>query len=334
MKKYRNYKFLLIINFILLLFIVLLTESIFRIVGIPYKVKYIPNESSFARFDHELGWSYVPDKSAENKTGDISVPVYLETNGIRVPQAEFEFDYSKSSILFIGGSFTMGHGLPYEESFVGKIDASKEVSYQIVNLGVQAYGSDQALLALKKYLPKFNTRVVVYTFIEDHIYRNSYNDRRLLVPSARFLGTKPQFALNKDNELYQSQKPMLYTEYINSFLFDFLKKSTGMALGNFPPFREDVTKAIIKEMKRYSNDNGAQFVVLDWRWNQNDYELSFGDADIDIIDTMKNVPDDWSEMKLFEGVHPNGESSDHAARLLIDFFDENRLIGKRQGDRV
>ena len=66
----------------------------------------------------------------------------------------------------------MGHDLSYEESFVGKFEALQEVPYQIVNLGVQGYGSDQALLTLKRYLPKFQTKVVVYTFIEDHILRN------------------------------------------------------------------------------------------------------------------------------------------------------------------
>ena len=83
---------------------------------------------------------------------------------------------------------------------MGNFDTLEEVPYQVVNLGVQGYGSDQALLALKKHLPKFNAKIVVYTFIENHILRNGNYDRRMLVPTARFLGTKPQFILTNIKE--------------------------------------------------------------------------------------------------------------------------------------
>lgn len=220
----------------------------------------------------------------------------------------------------------MGHGLTYEESFVGAFDALKEVPYQIVNLGVQGYGSDQALLALKKFLAKFNTKIVIYTFIEDHILRNGNFDRRLLIPTARFLGTKPKFALNNNKELYIERTPMLYKEYVNSFLFDFIKKRIGTALGSFPPYPEELTKSIIREMKKYSNDHGAHFVVLNWRWNRDDYVALFDDLDVDVIDTMEEAPDDWEKRRLDEGVHPNKKASNHVVMLLFNYLrNENKL---------
>ena len=153
MKVFRNVLSLLIVAIVF--FIVI--EGIFRVAGIPYKVRYVPNENSFARFDPELGWSYLPEKSAIIKAGTTKKSVYFDKYGIRVSRPDFQFDGSKPSVLFIGGSFTMGHGLSYEESFVGKFDVLEEVPYQIVNLGVQGYGSDQALLSLKRYISKFNT---------------------------------------------------------------------------------------------------------------------------------------------------------------------------------
>lgn len=297
--------------------------------GIPFEINYMPNESSFARFDPELGWSYMPHKSALVNTEHTPKPAYFDTDGIRVPSPDFEFDYTKPSILFIGGSFTMGQDLTYEESFVGKFEALEELPYQVVNLGVQGFGSDQALLALKKFLPKFNTKIVVYTFIEDHILRNGVNDRRLLIPAARFLGTKPQFTLDSDKDLYLSHKPLLYEDYVDSFLFDFLKIRIAKILGYFPPFPEELTKAIIKEMKEYSNEHGAHFIVLNWRWTIHDYDALFRDLDIDVIDTMEEAPDDWSNMRLnieHGGVHPNKKAGDHAARLLHNYFTLNKLF--------
>ncbi len=317
---------ILAVNIVLFLLIGMAVEGIFRVAGIPYKVEYIPNENSFARFDPELGWSYIPNASTVLKTGNMERPVYFDINGIRVPHENFQLDRAKPSILFIGCSFTMGHGLSYEESFVGKFGDLKEVRYQVVNLGVQGYGSDQALLALKRYLPRFNTKVVVYSFIEDHILRNGNYDRRMLVPTARFLGTKPQFGLNNSNKIYLARKPLLYKDYINSYLFDFLEMRVGSLLGIIPPFQEELTKAIIQEMKEYSNEHGAQFVVLNWRWTRNDYDKLFHEIDIEVIDTMEEAPEGWEKMVLFEGIHPNAEAGDHAAKLMFDYFRKKGLL--------
>lgn len=318
--------FAFIFNLLLLLIGLFLLETICRVTGIPYKQDWTPNEYGFARFDPELGWSYTPNKSAINKTGNLEIPVYLDENGIRIPYPGFKLDYSSSSILFIGDSFTMGHGLLYEESFVGRFSSFKEVSYQVVNLGVQGYGSDQALLALKRFLPRFNTKIVVYTFIEDHILRNGNYDRRALIPTARFLGTKPLFVLDKDGRLYLKKKPVLYEDYITSHLLDFLKIRVGKMLGLFPPYPEKTTMEIIKEMKRYSEENGAHFVVINWRWTEKDNVRIFEDMDVDVIDTLKDAPPGWEKMVILGGVHPDAEASKHAATLLLEYFKEKGIL--------
>jgi hypothetical protein len=311
---------------VIFLLVFSIVEGIFRFVGIPYKVTYIPAENSFAQFDSELGWSYIPGKSTIQKTVNTEKQVYFDINGIRVPHSDYQLDNTLPSILFIGGSFTMGHGLSYEESFVGKFASLKGIPYQAINLGVQGYGSDQALIALKKYLPTFNTKVVVYTFIEDHILRNGNYDRRMLIPTARFLGTKPHFKLNRNKELFLNSKPLLYEDYIHSYQFDFLKMRIGAILGNFPPFPSELTKAIIQEMKRYSNEHDAHFVVINWRWTRNDYDELFNDLDVDVIDTMEETPADWGKMVLHGGTHPDAEAGDHVASLLLKYFREKGLL--------
>jgi len=329
MKVYRNIYFLLIANLILFTLSFILIEGFFRFIGIPYsRHGYIPNENSFARFDPELGWSYIPNKSAINESGDgaIKKPVHFDENGFRVPRAGIKLSYTKPSVIFIGDSFTMGHGLSYEESFAGRFASLKEIPFQIVNMGVQGYGSDQALLTLKKYLTRFNAKVVVYTFIEDHLLRNGNYDRRMLIPTARFLGTKPKFALNENGELYLQKKPLLYEDYIHSYLVDFLIMRTGAFFGSFPAAPEELTKAIIQEMKRYSNEHGAHFVILNWRWSDNDYDKLFQDLDIDVIDTMEKAPPGWENMVILRGVHPNAEASAHAAELLLKYLNEKNLL--------
>ena len=330
MTKIKNVLYLAISNVLFFLLVVLLVvflvEGVFRAVGMPYKVKYIPNENSFAQFDPVTGWSYIPNKSSNHKAGQSVNHVHFEENGIRVPNPDFKFDYSKPSVLFIGGSFTMGHGLSFEESLAGQFGDLKEVPYQVVNLGVQGYGTDQTLLTLKKHISKFKTKVVVYTFIEDHILRNGNYDRRMLIPTARFLGTKPQFALDSNNKLYLARKALLYKDYTNSYLYDFFKVRVGGLLGQFPPYPTKLTKAIIKEMKRFSNEHDAHFVVINWRWSMNDYD-ELGDlVDINIIDTMETAPDNWEKMVISPGTHPNAEANEHVTQTLLDYFYSKGLL--------
>jgi hypothetical protein len=320
---------ILAVNLFLLLLVFIILEGICRISRIPYNVKWVPDENSFAQFDGELGWSYLPNKSTVLKIGDITKPVHFDENGIRVESRDIKMENSRPSVIFVGGSFTMGHGLSFEESFAGKFKDISKSQYQVVNLGVQGYGSDQSLLALKKHLPRFNTKVVIYTFIEDHILRNGNYDRRLLVPTARFLGTKPLFALKSQNELYLSKKPVLYEKYINSWLLDFIKIKIGGKMGIFPPFPEELTKAIILEMKRYAEDNGAHFAVIIWRWRDSDYNRLFREINIDVIDTMKDPPRDWENMTLLEGIHPDEQAGDHVALLLLNYLSSATFNDKK-----
>ncbi len=331
MKIVRKAFTILFVNIIVFLVLLVLAEGVFRIAGIPYKVKYIPDENAFARFDPEMGWSYVPYKSTIHNKEHTAKPVHLDENGFRVSDRGFTFDYSKPSILFIGGSFTMGHGLSYDESFVGKFSMTKEMPYQVVNLGVQGYGSDQALIALKKYLTKFNTKIVVYTFIEDHIFRNGNHDRRLLVPSARFLGTKPQFALNRNNELFLAKKARLYENYFNSFLLDFFTIRIGKLLGTFPPFPVTLTTSIIKEMNQYSNEHNAHFVVINWKWSHDDYDKLFQNlTDISVINTMSDPHTGWEDMRLYEGTHPNEEAGKYVSLMLFEYMHTKNLLPNKK----
>ncbi|GBE17145.1 hypothetical protein BMS3Abin15_00981 [bacterium BMS3Abin15] len=79
-------------------------------------------------------------------------------------------------------------------------------------------------------------------------------------------------------------------------------------------------------MNNYSNEHGAYFLVLNWRWTDNDYDTLFQNLDVDVIDTMENAPEGWEKMVLFEGIHPDAQAGDHAARLLFEYFHAKGLL--------
>jgi hypothetical protein len=315
------------VNALLFLMLFGVLEVYCRYAGIPFQPTWTPTENVVARFDEDLGWSYLPNMSKTQSGTSYSVQVHFDKDGIRIPSPDFEFDYARPSVLCIGGSFTMGHGLPYEESFAGQLAARPDMPYQVVNLGVQGYGSDQALLALKRFFPKFKTKIVVYTFMWGHITRNGNYDRRLLHPDAKFLGTKPLFRLNRQKEMYLAKKPVRYEDYVHSWVIDALKIKVGERLGWFPPFPEELTAAIIREMKRYCDANQAHFVVVNWRWVASSYNALFQDLDdIAVIDTLHNAPADWNARRIPGDGHPNAQAAERISQLLFTYFVERQWV--------
>jgi hypothetical protein len=141
-----------VIGFILSLSVTLaVIEISLRILDLPYQTSWEPHEYRRAQFDPEIGWTYIPNKSLKQRfvDGQPEIPIYTDGNGSRVHAPGVRQDKSVSTVLFIGCSFTFGFGVPYEETFVGRLGTNPEFNYQVVNLGVEAYGTDQALLILK-----------------------------------------------------------------------------------------------------------------------------------------------------------------------------------------
>lgn len=310
-------------NLFVLLITLLLGEGLLRFFHYPFSGQKVGQENALAQFDPELGWSYKPNFTGQTGIEGYRHDVFFDENGFRVPRPGFQYDRNRPSILFIGGSFTMGHGVSWEQSFVGRV-AELLPAYQTVNLGVQAYGTDQALLTLKKYCDTFKTSIVVYTFTTPHILRNGNHDRRLLYPEGRFLGTKPLFSLNSRQQPILLKKPVTYDRYIHSYLVDLVKISIGKALNLFPPEPEDLTLALIREMKRYCEERGAAFLVVDWKISEDDYDIRETDLknDINLVNVLENAPPYWSKMIVPDYNqqqsygHPNSIAHDHVARLL------------------
>ena len=318
---FRGYVKVIGFNALLFAAALLLLEGVCRWVGIPYKTKgaWTPGENAIAQFDAELGWAYIPGLSKTIAASGASWDAHFDQRGIRVPSPDFTLDPARSSVLFIGCSFTMGHGLSYHENFVGKFAAIPQNPWQAVNLGVQAYGADQAYLALKKFLPVFNAKFVVYTFIAEHVLRVGNYDRRLLLPDANFIGTKPLFGLTEQNELRLLKKPLRYSDYHHSFLLDALTVKIGARLGAFPPFPKELTQRLMLEMNKASEARGARFLVLNWRWTPDEYEDIFHGLEVEKLDTLTNAPPRWEFMRMFQdGGHPNAAAGDHAARLIFE----------------
>lgn len=195
--------------------------------------------------------------------------------------------------------------------------------YQVVNLGVQGYGTDQSLLRLRQLIDRFNARVVVYTYIHEHLQRNCNIDRRLFAPDATFLGTKPMFGLDPAGTPVLVHAPRLYRDYRNSWLVDLIKVKAGYPCGQFPkPDLAKLTLALVRAMQDTAKSHGAAFLVVHWRLDGDQRDL-FEGRGFDLLDLKGKVPPGFNRMRIPGDNHPDPDAHRIVAELLLSWVNDS-----------
>jgi hypothetical protein len=300
-----------------------------RVLDLPVQMRTPPPERISSRYDPELGWSYPPGTTVISRFGSDrrEIPSHFDDLGLRVRRPQATHDPTAPTVLFVGDSFTMGHGVLFEESFVGQLEALAGFPYRVVNLGVQAFGSDQSLLMLKRHLHRFNAKLVVYTFIDDHIRRNATHDRRLLQVAADVPGTKPLFGLAPDASLVLRRRPHLLPDATPRLisLLQIAWLRAGLRLWPGPSVA--LTQALVGEMRRVSAERRAAFLVVYWRGQEprpTPRATVFDGMGVDVLDLGAQPPPEWRTWTIPGDPHPDGRAHAYVAELLA-----GRLGGER-----
>ncbi len=296
----------------------------------PLRITWEPADHERVQYDPTLGWTYIPNQSVMQTfvKSQPPVPVYTNEQGIRVPTPETRLDPNRPSVIFTGGSYTMGYGLPFEDTFIGKLAEYPNFPYQVVNLGVEAYGTDQAWLRLKQYINKFNTIAVVYTFLPAHINRNMNYDRRLLFPGVRMVGTKPLFGLRSDGSVYLKNPPVRLENY-SSLRLRVISQRAWLKWGPQPSLEK--TRALIDAMGKEVEMAGAVFILVYWDFWDDGTSFAYpviNDISFSFIDLCTQHPIGWIDMRLPNDSHPNAEASIYVAGRLATKLQELGLINR------
>jgi hypothetical protein len=139
------------------------------------------------RRDPELGWTLKPDVSGLQ--GGTSWEATLATNaeGFRdLPHAAVKAP-GVYRVVVLGDSFVFGSGVPQEAVVTRRLAARLGPGFEIVNLGVPGYGTDQELLTLRRWGKKLAPDLVLAGFFWNDVMENA---------SAEIYGmAKPRFTL-------------------------------------------------------------------------------------------------------------------------------------------
>ncbi|MGY8827145.1 MAG: SGNH/GDSL hydrolase family protein [Candidatus Latescibacterota bacterium] len=118
------------------------------------------------RYDELLGW--FPKESNQQKfTGYRTISVKHNSYGFRDHEYQIK---DKPRIAFLGDSFVWGFDAEEDERFTNKLQKLIP-QWEVLNLGVSGYGTDQEFLLLKKWHPIIQPNIffLVYTAGSDDL---------------------------------------------------------------------------------------------------------------------------------------------------------------------
>jgi len=145
--------------------------------------------SALGVFDRELGWSVAPSH--------VSADGRVSTNSIAA-RGRREYARPKPDgvlrLVCVGDSYTWCDEVEDQASFEAQLEAG-DARVEAVNLGVAAYGTDQALLRLRREGLRLQPDVVVVGLLLENIGRNVNRYRPLWYPGSGAAPAKPRFVL-------------------------------------------------------------------------------------------------------------------------------------------
>lgn len=151
---------------------------------------YIPQvlEQNIFRYDAELGWSGIPLVQNTYRAKDYVVTASLDLLGYR--NRTPVFDNSKDNYLVLGDSYAWGAGVEDDETATFVLSSEYD-GINVYNISAPGYGTDQELLALKKFWNSYLGMHYKKVFLI--YYCNDIDD---VLSTSRYGYNKPVFILN------------------------------------------------------------------------------------------------------------------------------------------
>jgi hypothetical protein len=168
--------------------------------------------STYVVFDKELGWTIKPNGSA----GDYTAT----THGFRGPMGGVttkSLPQGKWRVSVYGDSFTHGDGVALQDTWADQLQHRAE-TLEVLNFGVPAFGTDQALLRFRRDGRQFQSHVHVLGVWPENLTRNLNVVRFYLAPHGNIGGSKPRFVLDSGRMQTVNSPVLSQTELLDALL--------------------------------------------------------------------------------------------------------------------
>ncbi|MBI4358480.1 MAG: SGNH/GDSL hydrolase family protein [Candidatus Omnitrophica bacterium] len=150
-------------------------------------------------YDPLLGWKHGSNVETHytNKHDRFRISVKTNSKGLRDEEYNYEKKEGVSRILLLGDSVTVGLEVERGDLIDVQLEnlLAKDGRYEVINAGVQAYGTDQSFLYLKHEGYRYQPDIVIFGAVY-----NDPTDNVTIHQGRRGYG-KPYFVINKNDEL-------------------------------------------------------------------------------------------------------------------------------------
>jgi hypothetical protein len=126
--------------------------------------------------DARVGWRFVPSQSFATAVRGRQIEYAIDADGNRARARQSRIDASRPTIVLAGESIAFGESLPWEQTIAGRLAADLQV--QVVDVGVPAYGSDQAFLRSLDAMARLRRPIALVTvFVPQVVRQNGMTSR-------------------------------------------------------------------------------------------------------------------------------------------------------------
>jgi hypothetical protein len=245
-----------------------------------YKLEGYVIERKLCSYDPLLGWRGIPysraflgGASAEVKDFEVS----LNGHGFRDYDYSYDKPEDKKRIVILGDSFVMGLPLSFKDIFSKKLE-KKLADWQVINLGIAGYSSDQELLVLKESGLRYKPDIVLLGLFLDDILDNNvdYLERRYFKPRF-FINDKGKLLLVND-ELPLIKNSSFFLSFLLQRWYVFRTKLRLAKFGIHPKYGTweldvfnrkfydsggyQITLRLIREFKRICDKHNVEFILM------------------------------------------------------------------------
>jgi hypothetical protein len=245
------------------------------------------------RYDPEIGWLPIPN-SAGIFGGSRTISIQHNSLGLR----DIEHQRSgRPTVLFVGDSFVWGYDVEADERFTDLLRAELS-GLEIVNAGVNGYGTDQEYLLLDRVWSTFRPDVVVLSFttsndrddnthnmISDGYYKPYF--AQTADGAQRFLGQP----VPRSRQSYFVENPL-----VNNLWLGRLAVTSYIYLRRPVIEVPDPTERLVGMMRDLVESRGARFLV----------GLQFGDATLESYLRAQDI-----RYTSFDGADSYGVQGNH-----------------------
>ena len=208
----------LVLVFISLLFTLAMLEGAARIFKLGTGLFWQP--------DSQLGWVNIPGASGwESCYGECQIQVTINSQGLRDREIPYEKANGTSRILMLGDSTTAAMQVALEDTFVKGLESQLQAtagSWEVINAGVNAYGTDNELLFYQFEGQKYDPDIV---FLNMYLANDVYNNHPVLELRYGGQSAKPYYTLSESGELALQNFPVEDTGTFWTKVGTFLKKN-------------------------------------------------------------------------------------------------------------